>query len=71
MTGGGYKVYVKKGVVPTTTNTTPIVINNPGAGVHTTSTVVTLSSGRHYVLITSFSTNGDSPNSTTANVLVP
>ena len=71
LTGGGYKVYVKKGTVPSTTNTTPIVINNPGAGVHTTSTSLTLTSGRHYVVITSFTPNGDSVVSTTANVVVP
>lgn len=71
LAGGGYKVYVKKGAVPLTTNTVPIVINNPGGGVHTTSTSVTLTSGRHYVVVTSFSANGDSSVSTSANVTIP
>ncbi len=70
-TGGGYRVYVRKGTVPTTTNTTPIVINNPGGGVHTTSTTATLTSGRHYVIITAFTASGASAISQTATVVVP
>lgn len=70
-TGGGYRVYIRKGTVPTTSNTTPIVINNPGSGVHTTSTTATLESGRHYVIITAFSATGTSTISSTATVTVP
>ena len=69
--GGGYRVYVKKGLAPTTQDTTPVVVNNPGNGTHITSTTVTLTPGRHYFIITAFSATGSSVASTTSSVLVP
>ena len=70
-TGGGYRVYIRKGSVPSIQTTEPIIINNPGGGVHTTSLTTTLTTGRHYMVITAFSANGTSTVSQTANVVVP
>ena len=70
-TGGGYRVYIKKGSVPSITTTTPIMINNPGGGAHTTSLTTMLDKGRHYVIITAFSASGTSPVSQSTNVMVP
>lgn len=71
LTGGGYKVYIRRGSTPTTANSTPIVIANPGGGVHTTTLTTQLTSGRHYIAIASYSTNGDSPLSAAFAVTVP
>lgn len=71
LAGGGYKVYVKRNTAPTATDTTPVVINHPGTGTHTTSTTLPLSSGRYFVSVSSFSANGDSPLSVPTLLVVP
>ena len=46
-------------------------VGQTGGGVHTTSTTATLTSGRHYVIITAFTASGASAISQTATVVVP
>ena len=68
---GGYKVWVHQGSKPTTSNTTPIIVANPGGGVHVTTKSVVLTTGRYYFSISSYSLNGDSPLSTPAYLVIP
>lgn len=68
---GGYKVWVHQGSKPTTSNTTAIVVANPGGGVHVTTKSVVLNPGRYYISVSSYSLNGDSPLSTAAYLVIP
>lgn len=71
LTGGGYKVYVRKGSLPTAINTIPVIVANPGNGTHVTNTIMSLTPGQYYILVASYSTNGDSPMSATYSTVVP
>jgi hypothetical protein len=71
LAGGGYKVWVHLGTAPTTANTTPVSVPNPGTGIHVTTKTVTLDPGRYYVSISSYSSNGDSTLSAPVLLVVP
>ncbi|MDX9730560.1 MAG: hypothetical protein RBT63_02210 [Bdellovibrionales bacterium] len=59
--GGGYRVYIRRGSAPTETNTTPIRVENPGDGTtHVTTLTTKLSSGTHYISIQAYSNSGKS-----------